>query len=171
MTQKSKAILSRTLNQMIRAKLTNAREMADLAGVSTSTVYRWIAGDSQPDFDSVRLLLRHLPNRKAQEALLAAFTGGTEWTFSRVEMDLDINHDGKIDVDDALDAAIETVHSSAEALKQTRAASRTDTIKAEEAMHLIQTLNQTVRHCSVVQQVLIQISDEQSKRKKLRLVE
>jgi len=170
MATPSHPVLSRTLNQIIRKKWTNARELADLAGVSTSTVYRWIAGESQPDFDSVRLLLRHLPNRKAQESLLGAFCAGTGWSFTLNELELDVNADGKVDTEDALDAAISTVGHASDALKQTRAAAQADKLNAEQALQLIQTLNQTVRHCSVVQQVLVQLTEEQAKRKKLRLV-
>jgi len=169
MSHSKQPILSRTLSEVVRKKWTSARELADLAGVSTSTVYRWIAGESQPDFDSVRLLLRHLPNRNAQEAVLGAFCSGSGWSFSFQEGDLDINHDGKIDAEDALDAAIQTVQHAASALKQTRSAAREDKLDAEQALQLIQTLNLTTRHCAVVQQVLIAVAEEQGKRKKLRL--
>jgi len=164
-------VLSQTLSQIVRNKWSNARELADLAGVSSSTVYRWIAGESQPDFDSVRLLLRHLPNRKGQEALLGAFCSGSGWSFTLNEIELDVNHDGKIDAEDALDAAINTVGHASDALKQTRKAAAVDKLDAEQALQLIQTLNHTTRQCAVVQQVLIQMTEQQAKRKKLRLVE
>ena len=106
-------MLTKTLNRMIEKKQTTAREIAEMAGVSTSTVYRWIAGQSQPDFNSIRLLVRHLPNKDAQETLLQTFTMGTTWQFARPDLELDVNADGKIDAADALDASIEAVHSSA----------------------------------------------------------
>ncbi len=162
-------MLKRTLNRMIEKKQTSAREIAEFAGVSTSTVYRWIAGESQPDFDSIRLLVRHLPNRKAQEALLHAFTTGSGWTFTRPDHDLDVNRDGAINSDDALDAAIEAVRTSSHALKEVRTACLNGNTSAEQTLNLIQLLHHTTQQCTIAQHVLMHMSDEASKRKKAKL--
>ena len=72
-------MIAHTLQTLIQDRLTTARELGEVAGVAPSTVYRWINGESQPDFHSVRLMLRHLPSQRAQERLLSAFTLGTPW--------------------------------------------------------------------------------------------
>lgn len=162
-------MLKRTLNRMIQKKQTTAREIAEMAGVSTSTVYRWIAGQSQPDFDSIRLLIRHLPNKKAQESLLSVFTMGTTWQFADVELELDINADGKIDAADALDASINAVHSSGKNLKMLRAAFRDGKANSDEVLELVHLLQTTAGHCMITQQVLVHLA-EKNKRRKLKLV-
>ncbi len=161
-------MLTKTLNMMIEKKQTTAREIAEMAGVSTSTVYRWIAGQSQPDFDSIRLLVRHLPNKEAQELLLNTFTMGTTWQFARPELELDVNADGKIDAADALDASIEAVHSSAKNLKTLRAAFRDGKADADEVLELIHLLQHTASQCTITQQVLVHLS-EKNKRRKLKI--
>ena len=133
-------MLTKTLNRIIEKNQTTAREIAEMAGVSTSTVYRWIAGQSQPDFDSIRLLVRHLPNKDAQESLLNTFTMGTKWQFARPDMELDVNADGKIDAADALDASVEAVHGSAKSLKKLRAAFRDGKADGDEVLELIHLL-------------------------------
>jgi len=162
-------MLKKTLNRMINKKQTTAREIAEMAGVSTSTVYRWIAGQSQPDFDSIRLLIRHLPNKKAQESLLSVFTMGTTWQFADIELDLDINADGKIDAADALDSSIDAVHSSGKNLKLLRTAFRDGMANPEQVLELIHLLQNTAGHCMVTQQVLVHLA-EKNKRRKLKLV-
>ncbi len=127
-------MIDRTLQHLIEEKLTSAREISELAGVSTSTVYRWIAGESQPDFHSVRLLLRHLSHRRAQETLLSAFASGTGWHFLHSNCDKDVNHDGRVDTDDALDAAIETIKAAACTLDQLQKANRDQQLTADETM-------------------------------------
>ena len=109
-------MLQKTLQRIIDQKLTSAREIGELSGVSTSTVYRWIAGQSQPDFDSIRMLVRHLPDKRAQEEILSSFLNGTEWNASRLDLELDFNNDGKIDGEDALEATIESVQAAAKSL-------------------------------------------------------
>jgi transcriptional regulator with XRE-family HTH domain len=162
-------MLTKTLNRMIRKKQTTAREISEMAGVSTSTVYRWIAGQSQPDFDSIRLLVRHLPNKKAQESLLSVFTMGTTWQFASPDLELDVNADGKIDAADALDASISAVHSSAGNLKKLRLAFRDGMANSEQILELIHLLQSTAGHCMITQQVLVHLS-EKNKRRKLKLV-
>lgn len=161
-------MLTKTLNRMIDKKQTTAREIAEMAGVSASTVYRWIAGQSQPDFDSIRLLVRHLPNKEAQESLLNVFTMGTTWQFACPDLELDINADGKIDAADALDASIEAVNSSVKNLKKLRAAFRDGKADADEVLELIHLLQCTSSQCMITQQVLVYLS-EQQKRRKLKI--
>lgn len=158
-------MLTKTLNRMIEKKQTTAREIAEMAGVSASTVYRWIAGQSQPDFDSIRLLVRHLPNKEAQESLLNAFTMGTAWQFACPDMELDVNADGKIDAADALDASIEAVHCSVKNLKKIRAAFCDGKADADEVLELIHLLQSTSSQCMVTQQILVYLAEKQKRRK------
>lgn len=78
-------MIAQTLQRLINERLTTARELAEISGVAPSTIYRWINGDSQPDFHSIRLMLRHLPSRCAQQKLLEAFTTGTHWIYDHAE--------------------------------------------------------------------------------------
>ena len=73
-------MIAPALQHLIDLKLTSAREISELTGVATSTVYRWAAGQSQPDFDAIRRLVRRLPNPRAQEALIQAFLQSTTWS-------------------------------------------------------------------------------------------
>ncbi len=161
-------MLARTLQQLIDANLTSAREIGDLAGVSPSTVYRWISRQSQPDFDAIRLLVRHLPERAAQEAIISAFCAGTDWQFTHESLELDVNDDGVIDAEDALDASVEAVRSASESLTAVRKAGRRHDLTAEDTLELISLLNHVVRQCNITQRILVDLS-EQRRRRKLRL--
>jgi len=139
-----------------------------LAGVSSSTVYRWIARQSQPDFDSIRLLVRHLPNRRGQEAILQVFMAGTEWSANHQQVELDVNDDGRVDAEDALDASIEAVRAAGRSLAQVRATNQSQALDPEETLELIGQLNHVIRQCTITQRVLIEMS-EQRRRRKLKL--
>jgi len=163
-------MLSKTLKRIIELNYSSAKELSELTGVSQSTVYRWIAGQSQPDFDSVRLLVRLLPDSRAQKALITAFTAGTDWHVTNMELDLDLNSDGKIDAEDALDATCNALKSSSDTLLSIREASKGKMLSSDETLELISLLNHTVRHCSVTQRILVDMA-EQRKRRKLKLAE
>ncbi|MEM6755967.1 MAG: helix-turn-helix domain-containing protein [Planctomycetota bacterium] len=158
-------MLAHALQRLINDERTSAKEIAELTGVSTSTVYRWIAGQSQPDFDSIRMLVRHLPNRDAQEAILGVFVQGTTWSAVCQEIELDVNHDGQIDAEDALDATIEAVKAAGQSLAAVRAAARSQRLNPDETLELIARLNTVVNRCTVTQRVLVELADQRRKRK------
>jgi len=165
-------MLAKTLKRIIDKDFTSAKEISELTGVSQSTVYRWIAGQSQPDFDSVRLLVRLLPDTRAQKALLTALTAGTDWHVNHInlELELDINMDGKVDAEDALDASCHALKSSSDTLVSIREASKGKILNSDETLELISILNHTVRHCTITQRILVDMA-EQRKKRKLKLAE
>lgn len=162
-------MLAKTLKRIIEKEFTSAKEISELTGVSQSTVYRWIAGQSQPDFDSIRLLVRLLPDSRAQKAILTAFTAGSDWHVTHMNLELDVNHDGKVDADDALDASCHALKTASETLLSIREASKGKVLNSDESLELISLLNHTVRHCTITQRILVDMS-EQRKRRKLKLV-
>ncbi len=163
-------MLAKTLQMLIDQQLTTAKEIGELAGVSTSTVYRWVSGQSQPDFDSIRMLVRHLPNPEAQEAILAIFASGTPWTFTHAELELDVNQDGQVNAEDALDASCEAVKTAGESLMAVRAASRGKLLNSDDTLALISQLNHVVQQCTITQRVLVEMAEARRKRK-LKLVD
>ena len=161
-------MLASTLQQLIDHRLTTIDEIAELAGVSNSTVYRWMGRKSQPDFDAVRRIIRGLPNRRAQEALLAVLTTGTGWRIRAAELTLDINHDGRVDADDALDGAIRVVRDAGRSLVQVRSACATGEVPKEELVNLVALLNHVIEHSTLVQEILIQLVESKKPRKAAR---
>ena len=158
-------MLAQTLQMMIDKQWTHAREIGELAGVSTSTVYRWINGQSQPDFDSVRLLVRLLPNPQAQKALLSTFAAGTAWTFTSTQLELDVNQDGQVDAEDALDASCQTVKTAGQSLIEVRDACRGKRLTADDTIALIAQLNHVVGQCTITQRILVEMAEARRKRK------
>jgi hypothetical protein len=158
-------MLAKTLQRVIAKKLTNAREIGELTGKAPSTVYRWISGDSEPDFNSIRLLLRHLPNPLAQQALLSMFTAGTAWQVFRDQSDLDANHDGHISVEDALDATIHSVKVLGGCLAHMRETSKTAALAPEDVVTTVAHLDEVIQHCHISRRVLVKLCEQQRKRR------
>lgn len=158
-------MLARTLQQLLDQKLSSAREIGELTGVAPSTVYRWIRGESQPDCTAVRLLVKHLPNPRAQQALLSAFTVGTSWQLSNRQIDLDVNQDGAIDEHDAVDAAINAVRAAGSSLSRVRDSARHGSLDNRQCVELIDLLNEVIHQCTVTQQILGHLTEQREKRK------
>lgn len=159
-------MLSKTLQKIIDQKLTSAGEIGELTGKAPSTVYRWISGKSEPDFNSIRLLLRHLPNPRAQQAILSVFTAGTAWQAVRAEADLDVNADGCVDADDALDAAIKSVQSCGRSLRGIHQACKGGDLSPDATVSVVADLDEVMQCCHIARQVLVQVCETQQKRRK-----
>jgi len=158
-------MLARTLQQLIEEDHTSVSEVAELAGVSNSTVYRWIARRSQPDFDAIRRVIRGLPSRHAQQSLLSVITTGTCWRLRNYELHLDINRDGKVDAEDALDATIRVVRSAGQSLANVRSSCAAGSVKKQDLVDLVNELNDVVHHSTIVQEILVRMVETRTKRR------
>ncbi|MHC4994992.1 MAG: hypothetical protein ACYTGQ_08065 [Planctomycetota bacterium] len=158
-------MLSETLQWIIDEEITSARELGEITGVATSTVYRWIRNENQPDFDSVRLMVSHLKDKRATQAIVAAFVAGTNWHVLDTEVDLDLNEDGRVDVEDAIEAAIGAIRTAARSLDQIHTSAREGKITTEQSVELISELNGAIRHCTISQRVLMHMAEARKKRK------
>jgi transcriptional regulator with XRE-family HTH domain len=154
------------LRRMIDEKLTTVQELGDLTGVAPSTVYRWMAGQSEPDYKQLRMLLVHLPNIRAQELVLQALTAGTHWRAESEKVELDVNNDGRIDGFDALDVAIQSVQDSTDSLGRIRETCRTGKITREEVEKISDLLSRISRQSMTAEMILLNLL-QQSTRKKL----
>ena len=62
------------LRRLTDERLTTVHEIAELTGRGESTIYRWIAGDSRPDYGSIQKLVAGLKDRKAQQLIVEDMT-------------------------------------------------------------------------------------------------
>lgn len=158
-------MLANTLQKILDEELSTVNEIGTVTGTAPSTVYRWLKGQSDPSFNSVRLLIKHLKNSKAQGMLLATLTAATSWRFFNLDMDLDVNQDGVIDASDAMDSSIQAVRAAGKSLIEVRDAIKKGRIDPNMALDLIQTLHSVIRESTVTQQVLLHLSEKDKKRK------
>ncbi len=157
-------MLAKTLQQLIDKEATSAKEIGELTGVATSTVYRWVSGESEPDFNSIRILLRHLKHQEAQRAILSVFTANTGFYFSYIEVELDLNDDGVVDHRDALTAAIEAVHGAGVSVSRLREILVDREITKAECVEMHEHVNRVEHYCVNLRQILSHMSEDKRHR-------
>jgi hypothetical protein len=163
-------MIAKTLNMLIEKQWSSAREMGEICGKAPSTIYRWIQGQSEPDFVSIKLLLRKLGNRSAQQALLAAFLSDTPWQAVRFDHDLDTNSDGHVNAEDALEAAIKTVKLTGESLDVIHCACKHGKVDASDAVDIIALLDEIAEQSQLARRIVAR-EVERRKKAKLKLAE
>ncbi len=157
-------MLAKTLQQLIDRETTSAKEISELTGVATSTVYRWVSGESEPDFNAIRILLRHLKNKEAQRAILAVFTANTGFSFTHHEAVLDLNDDGKVDHRDAMTAAIEAVHSAGVSVSRLREILVDRTVSQANNVEMHELINSVEHYCVNLRCILSHLSEDKRHR-------
>ncbi len=62
------------IRELLDRKLTTLKELEEVTGRGTSTIYRWINDESEPHFTDVRLLVRQLDKPEAKRTLVGLLT-------------------------------------------------------------------------------------------------
>jgi len=158
-------MIDKTLQRIVDQGLVSVPEISEVTGVALSTVYRWMAGKSEPSFHAMALLLRQLRNQDAQSQLVNAFLAGTRWQGYDTGGELDINADGTIDMLDALDSSIDSVNTASQTLQDVRNLSRDGKASPDDTAKLIDMLRHLVHQCTVTQQVLVKVSSVPGRKK------
>lgn len=118
----------KTLDQQ---RVISAADVADATGASLSTAYRWMQGESEPPYSQLRALCRELP-AEAAEQIVRDLIGSRFTLIAAEDADPDINGDGRVDVNDALDGAITCTRDANHMLEQVRDATRDGQITQKE---------------------------------------
>lgn len=98
------------LNTAIDREWTTPKQLALVSGMSRSTIGNWLHGTNEPTLNAVQGWLCHHPNRRFKQLLLDAVTmGAARLAKDQISLNaLDINGDGVVDIEDAMDSAIKT---------------------------------------------------------------
>ncbi len=63
-------MIAMVIRRLLDAKLTTVKELEEVTGRGTSTIYRWLNGESEPQYSDVRLIVRHMRDPEAQRTTL-----------------------------------------------------------------------------------------------------
>jgi hypothetical protein len=105
--QEDISMIQETLRDLIDRGQTTVAELAEHGGYGRSSVYAWLAGDARIPVDAVAGWIRHHPAIEVRQFVLNAIAGPRAVLKpDRSRSDLDVNHDGRIDGDDAKHSAM-----------------------------------------------------------------
>lgn len=150
-------MLAPTLRRLIEDKRTHAKELAQVAGVAPSTVYRWIDGESEPDFTHLARLMSGLHDTLAREGLLLALLGESGFSVRRENLKLDVNGDGVVDHHDAIAAVCHAIGHTTDSLQAIHDASRDRRLSADELTQVLALLQAAAVQCATTQAVLVEM--------------
>jgi len=130
-------MLAQTLQKLIDDGQTSAQELAQVSGYATNTIYKWLAGGSDIRIDALCSWLWHHPNPRVHQTLMSVISRGRA-TIRQEFTDAQLDHDGDgdVDLDDAVDKAIEAQSQSIKYLTLLRNAHRKGRVTRDHLMDL-----------------------------------
>lgn len=163
---KELTVLAETLHRLDDDGAIDIHAAKAYTGISRSTINRWINGDREPGFRHIKqFFLSQSP--RVQLAILNVFSAGTNWTHTDLPTDLDINGDGQVDTDDALDALIISLDVVSDSLKQIRKSRNskfTDVLTADLCERIDRLVTHAVAGKSVIQFLNLQNNSRRAAR-------
>ena len=151
------------IRHLLDEKFTSLKELEEITGRGTSTIYRWMNGETEPHFTDMRLLVRRLPNPKARHTLVAMLTSDLPIVVSWVGEDDFVVKDSKgarHDGHDLLDRTIVALDCLTHIIAEEHDAVRDGNLSAESFAHLVTMMDDAVRHITSSKNLLQQYSSQ-----------
>jgi hypothetical protein len=146
------AVISETIRFLTNKGITTHVELAELAGISDSSVGRYATDQSQPSFDTVRCWVWLHPRIEARQAFAECLIPPTKGRVFLVDGAIagDVNGDGRATIDDVMDGAIRVCSRAQATLEQARAAQADGQITETELVHMLAAGNELKRVANVM---------------------
>ena len=146
------------INHLLEQKLTTVKELEEITGRGTSTIYRWLNGESEPHFMDMHLLIRQLRNPTAQHTLVGLLSSDLpvviNWvTDEEPSTDKD-ESDGRDTGHEVLERSLLALDCLTHALSEGNDATRKKELTKEAYVKLITLVDQTIRHLTASKNML-----------------
>lgn len=141
-------MLANLLKQLIDERLTSVREVESITGRTASTVYRWLAGQTRPDFEDVRLLIGGMRRPEARRRMLGLVTAELpvvmQWIpRPAVERSGEPRSDQQIG-EAVMDATVEAIRSVNQTLEDVRTIARGQRLNPARLFELVDQLDRAI---------------------------
>ncbi len=150
-------MIADALQTIINRRLTTVREIEEVTGRASSTVYRWLSRESEPGWSDVRSLLTGLHHPQARQSLLDDMVSELPVSVTWFDAQPDGEHPTPTPVeaqDEAVQAMIACVREVGAALQEVHKVARS--AGNGSATHAVSQLDTALRRMLAVRQFLAQ---------------
>ncbi len=154
-------MLGDLLRKLVDDRLISAKELEQATGRGASTIYRWMAGQSQPDLGDVEKILKGVESSEARRKLLGHIVRDlpvkTEWLDAASVTDTATTSQAKTD---ALDMSLKSLQLVADVLRRQRDALRDGRrMGGREYAETVGLIEQAVYHLTLSKNLLASASE------------
>ena len=138
------------IRQLLDQKLTSLKELEEVTGRGTSTIYRWINDETEPHFTDVRLLVRHLEQPQARHTLVGLLTADlpivVDWLAEESRKDWGDETDAQRAGHEVLERSLFALDCLSDALSEGNEAIRRQELSKASYVKIVTLIDTTIRH-------------------------
>lgn len=146
-------MIADTLKHLVEHDLTNHKEIQLITGRGASTVYRWLSGESEPQFHDVRLLVRQLKDPEARRKLVLLLSADLpvtiKWQEDERNLELLTMEGRREAAHEAIDASLLALECLTHLLSESREAMRSNELTTEAGTRIIDLSENAIRQLTV----------------------
>ena len=144
------------IRHLLDNKQTTIREIEEVTGRGSSTIYRWINDESDPHHNDMRLLIRHMKNPDARRNILDLLTSDLpvviNWIADESMTDVDTGDDrGGHEV---IERSLIALDCLTHALSAGNDALRRKELTKDSYVKLLSLMNETIHHLTASKNML-----------------
>ncbi len=156
------------IRHLLDNKLTSIKEIEEVTGRGSSTVYRWINDESDPHHTDMRLLIRHMTSPEARRTILSLLTADlpivinwiTDHPTPDEERDDSASDRGGHEV---LDRSLIALDCLTHALSEGNDALRRQTLTKESYIKLVSLVDETIHNLTTSKNLLQKYAPKQER--------
>ena len=151
-------MLGTIIRYLLDHKLTSIKEIEKVTGRGSSTIYRWMNGESQPQLLDMRLLIRNLGNVEARRTILELLTSDLpiviNWISDDELMTVKDGDGRQYDGHEVLDKSLLALDCLSQALQEGHDAIRRQELPPDKYANLVKMVDDTIRHLTTSRTML-----------------
>lgn len=146
------------IRHLLDDKQTTIKEIEEVTGRGSSTIYRWINDESDPHHTDMRLLIRHLRNPGARRTILGLLTADLPVVINWITDDSETDNDtgtgrGGHEV---IDRSLIALDCLTHALSEGNDALRRKELTKDSYVKLLSLVDETIHHLTISKNMLKQ---------------
>lgn len=144
------------IRYLLDNKLTTIKEIEEVTGRGSSTVYRWINDESDPHHTDMRLLIRHLRNPEARRAVLNELTSDLPIVINWIADDAaaEAGTGAERDGHEVIERSLLALDCLTHALSEGNEALRRKELTKDAYVKLVSLVDETIRHLTASKNML-----------------
>ncbi len=146
------------IRHLLDDKQTTIKEIEEVTGRGSSTIYRWINDESDPHHTDMRLLIRHMRNPDARRNILDLLTSDLPVVINWIADDSQIGSDGDTDTErgghEVIERTLIALDRLTHALSAGNDALRRKELTKDSYVKLLSLVNETIHHLTASKNML-----------------
>lgn len=145
------------VRQLIDQRLTTVKEIEEVTGRGTSTIYRWINGESEPHFMDMHLLIQQMADPRARRMIVGVLTSNLPVVISWIgedEPDESVPQERRAAGTEVLERSLVALDCLSHALTEGNEAIRRQELTKDSYIKLVSLVDETIRHLTASKNML-----------------